>query len=248
MYQTTNKPANQSNMSMAVEKQIFNIQNQEKTGNEKRKESCKKVGGEKKEKGHKREKDFLKKYNPQEVDSPTEYGATSDTSICPSHNICEKLKKIIAPSNLNVTNKSGNNIQLTLGNIPELENIDFDKLNKDKEYVRNIFNKYLKKTTSQKPAGILVYKDTINKKFIFFNTDNIVEYIVNKCKWRKLDSGRLKGDFDDDSKKGYSQYITYEYRSTHKSYFLGMNGGKGIKFINLLKHPKHGIKYFEDDY
>jgi hypothetical protein len=31
-----------------------------KTGNEKRKESCRKVGAEKKNKGHKREKDFLK--------------------------------------------------------------------------------------------------------------------------------------------------------------------------------------------
>ena len=49
--------------------------------NEKRKESCKNVGAEKKITGHKREKDFLKKYNPEEVDKPIEYGATSDTSI-----------------------------------------------------------------------------------------------------------------------------------------------------------------------
>lgn len=220
----------------------------EKTGNEKRKESCKKVGAEKKNKGHKREKDFQRKYNPQESNNPTEYGPTSDTSICSTHPICNKLFRSIKPSNLNVSNKSGNNIQLILGNIPELKDIDSEKLNKDKEYVRNICNKYLKKTASQKPAGILVYKDTKNKEYIFFNTDDIVEYIVNKCKWRKLKSGRLKGDFDDDSKKGYRQYITYEYRSTHKSYFLGFNGNKGIQFINLLKHPIHGIKYVEDNY
>ena len=227
----------------------LNMENQvEKTGNEKRKESCKRVGAQKKIKGHKREKDFLKKYNPQEADSPIEYGATSDTTICSTHDICNKLHEIIKPSNLNVTNKSGNNIQLTLGNIPELKDINSDKLNKDNEYVCNIFNKYLKKSVSKKPAGIFVYKDTKNKKWIFFNTDDVVNYIVNNCKWRQLESGRIKGDFNDDSKKGYSQYITYEYRNTHNSYFLGFNGGKGIKFINLLKHPVHGIKYVEDDY
>jgi hypothetical protein len=100
---------------------LINI-NTEKTGNEKRKESCKNVGAEKKNKGHKREKDFLKKYNPDELDNPTEYGATSDTSICQTHSICNELYEKINPSNLNVSNKSGNNIQLTLGNIPELNN------------------------------------------------------------------------------------------------------------------------------
>lgn len=221
-----------------------------KTGNEKRKESCKKVGSEKKQKGHKREKDFLKKYNQLEVDKPTEYGATSDTSICSRHPICNKLYDTIKPSNLYVSNKSGNNIQITLGNIQELEDIDVNQLNNnDGDCVRNIFNKYLKKNMSSKPAGIISYKDTKNKKWIFFNTDDIVDYIVEKCTWRKLESGRIKGDFNDDSKKkGYSQYITYEYRKTHKSYFLGFNGGKGIKFINLLKHPEYGIRYFEDDY
>jgi hypothetical protein len=219
-----------------------------KIGNEKRKESCKKVGAEKKTKGHKREKDFLKKYNPQEVHKPIEYGPTSDTSICPTHPIGNKLNETIKPSNLSVSNKSGENIQLTLGNIPELKDIDSDKLNNDNEYVHNVFNKYLKKSNSQKPAGILAYKDTKNKKWIFFNIDDIVDYIVDKCIWRKLETGRIKGDFIDDSKKGFSQYITYEYRKTHKSYFLGFNGGKGIKFINLLMHPEHGIKYIEDDY
>lgn len=219
-----------------------------KTGNDKRKESCKKVGAEKKNKGHKREKDFLKKYNPLEVDNQTEYGATSDTSICPTHPICSKLDLIGEHKNLNVTNKSGNNIQLTLGNIPELKDIDSDILNKDKEYVRDIFNKYLKKDMSPKPADFLVYKDTKNKKWVFFDADDIVNYIAEKCKWRKLKTGRIKGDFVDDSKKGHSQYITYEYRNTHNSYFLGFNGNKGIKFINLLKNPILGIKYIEDDY
>jgi len=237
-------------MENCVQTNVLNIISPEKikTGNEKRKESCKNVGSEKKLKGHKREKDFLMKYNPEEVNNPTEYGATSDTSICPTHSICNKLNEIIKPSNLNVTNKSGNNIQLTLGNIPELKDVNINKLNEDKEYIRSIFNKYLKKNESEKPAGILVYKDTENKKWVFFNTDDIINTIVLNCKWRELETGRIKGDFDDDSKKGFSQYITYEYRNTHKSYFLGFNGGKGSKFIEFLKNPKFGIKYYEDDY
>lgn len=225
-----------------------NINLKNKIGNEKRIESCKKVGAEKKKKGHKREKDFLKKYNPEKNHSSIEYRATSDTSICPTHEICGKLNETIKPPNLNVSNKSGNNIQLTLGNIPELKDINVDKLNNDKDYVRNIFNKYLKKSESPNPAGILAYKDTKNKKWIFFNIDDIINLIVNNCNWRKLKTGRLKGDFYDNSRKGYSQYITYEYRKTHKSYFLGFNGNKGIKFISLLKNPKFGIKYFEDKY
>lgn len=215
-----------------------------KIANEKRIESCKIVGSEKKKEGHQREKNFLNKYNPQDANKPTEYGATSDTNICPKHDICNKLNEIIKPSNLNVSNKSGKSIQLTLGNIPELHNINVDIL-KNKEYVRNFLNKYLKKSESSKPAGILVYDD--KTKYIFFNTDDIVNYIVDNCKWRKLESGRIKGDFaDGDNSK---QYITYEHRkrgiNAKISYFLGFSGGKGIEFINLLKK---NIKYVEDSY
>ena len=113
-------------------------------GNKKRIESCKRVGADKKIIGHKREKDFLAKYNITELNEPTEYGATSDTSICQSHSICDKLKETIKNTNLNVSNKSGKNIQLVLGNIPELKDIDIVTL-EDKVYVRKIFEKYLKK-------------------------------------------------------------------------------------------------------
>ena len=149
--------------------------------------------------------------------------------------------------NLNVSNKSGKNIQLTLGKIPELEDVDINVF-KNKTFVKNLMNKYLKKCESSKPAGILAYKNTNDRKWVFFNMDDIVEFIAEKCIWRKLETGRIKGDFVDDSRKGFSQYITYEYRPTHKSYFLGFNGGKGIKFIDLLKNEKFGIKYVEDDY
>ena len=61
-----------------------------------------------------------------------------------------------------------------------------------------------------------------------------------------MKTGRIKGDFNNNSKKGFSQYITYEYRHTHKSYFLGLNGGKGKKFIELLMDETYGINYYCD--
>ena len=216
------------------------------TGNAKRKASCKKVGGEKKKIGHKREKEFLKQYNLAELDSPTEYGAKSDTTIDVLHPISQILKDQLGVSGFNVSNKSGNNIQFTLGQIPELKDAvveDFDEI-----FIRNLFNKYLKKSNSDKPADILVYKDIENGRWIFFNMDDIIDYIVAKCIWRKLDTGRIKGDFNDATKKGMSQYITYEYRDTHKSYFLGLNGGKGKKFIELLMDKTYGIKYCCDGF
>lgn len=215
------------------------------TGNAKRKESCKNVGGSKKRGGHIIEKEFTKQYNWKEIDNPIEYGAKSDTTIDSSHQVCEHLKEKLNIQGLNVSNKSGQNIQFTLGKIPELENVEIEELTKPK--VNEIFNKYLKKIHSDAPADILVYKDT--DRWIFFNMDDIVEYISEKCIWRKIEeTGRIKGDFNDGSRKGYSQYITYEYRSTHKSYFLGLNGGKGKKFIDLLIDEKYGIKHYFDKF
>ena len=111
-------------------------------GNDKRKASCKKIGGEKKEIGHKREKDFLKQYNITEINSPLEYGAKSDTSIDLLHPICEILKEQLNVSTFNVSNKSGNNIQFTLGQIPELKDIEIEEFN-NPIFTLNLFNKYL---------------------------------------------------------------------------------------------------------
>lgn len=216
------------------------------TGNEKRKASCKKVGGEKKLIGHKREKEFLKQYNIKELDSPIEYGAKSDTSIDECHPICNILKEKLNVTGFNVSNKSGENLQFTLGQIPELKDIEIDDLTP--QLVREIFNKYLKKSNSDKPADLLVYKDIEQNRWIFFKMDDIIEYIITNCTWRKLSTGRIKGDFKDNTKKGFSQYITYEYRDTHKSYFLGLNGGKGKKFIDLLMSENYGIKYYCDSF
>lgn len=210
-------------------------------GNEKRIASCRKIGGDKKHIGHKREKDFLKQYNQNDLDKPTEYGPKSDTSIDLSHNICNILTEQLGVTNFNVSNKSGENLQFTLGQIPELKDVDIAAFTSD--FVSELFNKYLKKNHSDKPADLLVYKDIANGRWIFFNMDHIIDYIATKCIWRQLDTGRIKGDFNDSTKKGVSQYITYEYRPTHKSYFLGLNGGKGKKFIDLLMDETYGIKY-----
>jgi hypothetical protein len=221
-------------------------QNEILKGNDKRKASCKKVGGEKKKNGHQFEKDFTKQYNLKELNAPIEYGAKSDTTIDQNHPICKILKDTLGVNDFNVSNKSGENIQFTLGQIPEFENIEVSDLTESN--VRNIFNKYLKKSNSDKPADILVYKDLTKNRWIFFNMDDIVDYIVDKCTWRKLETGRFKGDFYDKSNKGHSQYITYEYRNTHKSYFLGLNGGKGKKFIELLMDKDLGIKHYCDTF
>jgi hypothetical protein len=216
------------------------------TGNEKRKQSCKNVGGEKKRKGHKREDDFKNQYNPASLTEATEYKATSDTWIPSgleiSNILCERFG-IPASKDLYISNKSGENIQFTLGQIPELIAEDNLAWLQNADNCRALFNKYLKKVDSAKPADILVYKDNTAQKWIFFKMDDIIDFIVAKATWRRLETGRIKGDFDNDTKKGSSQYLTYEYRTTHKSYFLGLNGGKGIEFIHLLKK---NIAFYED--
>jgi hypothetical protein len=210
------------------------------------KRRVKKSEEKKKKIGHKIEKEFTKQYNPNELNNPIEYGSKSDTTIDINHPINEILKNDLNINGYNVSNKSGSNIQFTLGQIPELKNIEISELTLPKKF--EIFNKYLKKSNSDKPADILVYKDLDIKSWIFFNIDDIVNYIVNKCIWRKLKTGRIKGDFNDNSKKGFSQYITYEYRDSHKSYFLGLNGGKGKKFIELLMDETYGINYYCDKF
>jgi hypothetical protein len=210
--------------------------------NDKRKIACKKIGGEKKRIGHEIEREFTRQYNINDINNPIEYGAKADTSIDINHPICEKLIQTLNINGFNVSNKSGNNIQFTLGQIIELKDIEIELLTKDT--IINIFNKYLKKINSDKPVDLLVYKDTNNNRWIFFNIDDIINFIANECIWRKLSTGRIKGDFNDNSRKGISQYITYEYRNTHNSYFLGLNGNKGKRFIELLMN--NGINYYCD--
>ena len=215
------------------------------SGNEKRIQSCKQVGGKHKRGGHKKEETFNLKYNPN--CQTLTMKAEADCEISEDHPILDKLlgKGIIrCKKEKNTSNKSGGSIQLTLGNIPELsgdENLEWIKKN---DNFKRLLEKYMKKNGSNRPADLLVYDNGESR--LFFNMDDTIKYMVENCKFRKLKSGRIKGDFEDNSKKGIRQYFTYEYRGkAHKSYFIGFSGGKGKPFIGLLKTK---IKYYEDPY
>ena len=216
------------------------------SGNEKRIASCKLVGGLHKREGHHKETNFNKKYNPK--CNTLTMKAESDCEIVIDHPILKTLKdKGIISSNKerNTSNKSGKSIQLTLGVIPELSGYNNLEWIQNKDNFRSLLQKYMKKNKSNRPADLLAY-DT-GSSILFFNMDHSIEYIVQNCMLRKLATGRIKGDFkDDSSQRGKRALFTYEYRGrNHKSYFLGFSGGQGKPFINLLKTK---IKYHEEPY
>lgn len=191
------------------------------TGNEKRKASCKAVGSEKKRMGHRHEDTFGDRFcDPTAIT----YKAEADKNIT-NKNLLETLNTAIGPLKTGAASlKSGNNLQFTLGNIPEITDAE-DKLSAMSK--RSLWEKYLAKSHSANPASILCYKTDAG--WTFFNMGDVLDFIVARATWRLLPSGRIKGDFNG------TQYLTYEYRSTHGSYFLGANGNKGKPFIALLK-------------
>ena len=213
--------------------------------NQQRIESCRRVGEYVRWLGHTFEKDFLAQFNPSEVDSAPSYRAEADTQIDESNPVYQVLIKKLGVMGNSVTNKSSNNIQFTLGNIPEIQisNECVERLNNDKIFVRHLFEKYLAKSTSNRPAHILCYHHDALNCWVFFSMKNVIEYVSTRCKWRLTSSGRsLKGDFPDASKKGKRQYLTIELRKG-KGIFFGANGNKGRQLIELLMDPKFGIAY-----
>jgi len=218
-----------------------------KKGNDKRKESCKMVGGEKKRSGHSVEAVFQKQFGKGGVvvtkkpkaDSKPEADSTMDLSNPNTRALVTILLEMFgidvakAP---NVSHKRGRNLQFVLGRIPELESSKTDEERLAAVSTPALWQKYLKKTASPKPADWLVYLDETAKQWIFFKMDDVVNYIVTDSVWRILASGRMKGDFEG------IQYLTYEYRSTHKSHFLGANGNKGDKWIALLMNNLRHLK------
>jgi len=200
-----------------------------------------------KKKGHKREVIFKQMYgdpNPEINYS----GASADCEIH-DNSLIENLKSTIGfPSN-QVSLKGGKTIQIHLGKIPELtdlENYIVTKTNgktgptkvihgytfeQQVETLRNkdFWNKYFRK------GDILAYSYD-NGEHIFFNMDDVIDFITSKCEWRLLNTGRLKGDFF-----GH-QYLTYEYRKKKSQFVIGAHGGqKGKEFIALLKN---NLRYF----
>ena len=210
-------------------KQLINSKmSQVLTGNDKRKASCKAVGGEKKKTGHKREDHFAERWG--DVSSAITYKAEADKTIT-DETLLKKLNETLGPLTSGRTSlKSGNNLQFTLGVIPEITEAD-DKVAAIAK--QSLWEKYLAKSHSANPADILCYRSKTD--WIFFKMSDVISFIVKNAKWRALSSGRLKGDFVNKTSKGFSQYLTYEYRQTHKSHFLGANGNKGQPFIDLLK-------------
>jgi hypothetical protein len=202
--------------------------------NQKRIESCKKVGGEKKRTGHKREDVFGERWCDP---SATTYKAEADKTIT-NEEMLSVLRTTLGVSSGRCSIKSGKNLQFTLGKIPEITDVE-DKVSAIS--VRAVWEKYLGKSESQSPADVLVYRD--DDRWIFFNMRNVIDFIVSSCEWRMTDTGRMKGDFKDGSKKGVRQYLTYEYRQTHKSYFLGANGNRGKAFIEILQEK---LPYYQE--
>ena len=202
------------------------------TANEKRKASCKQVGGAKKRGGHAREAAFNLQFG-----QPTAitYKAEADCIMSPENAataaLIPSLQETLgidaaAPNALNVSLKSGKNLQFVLGAIPEIASATTSEEKLAAVQGRAIWEKYLKKAASEKPAGLLVYKT--DAYWLFFKMDAVIDFIVANTTWRALVTGRLKGDLNG------QQYLTYEYRTTHKSHFLGANGNKGLPLIELL--------------
>lgn len=201
--------------------------------NAKRVLSCKNVGGYVKRRGHQIEGLFIKQFGDKNDKITTK--AEADCTIVSTNPITNILKEKLNITSYSVSVKTGKNLQFVLGRIPELTKNNDENLRILKD--KCLWNKYLKKASSQNPANILAYYN--NSTWTFFNMDDIIDFIVKKAKWRFLKTGRIKGDFTNGEKD--MQYITYEHRKTHNSYFLGLNGNKGKPFIELLMR---NIRYF----
>ncbi len=205
---------------------------------------------QKKKQGHKREQEFNKRYGDPNA-SINHSGASADCEISEGHEILETLQETIGTNSREVSLKGGNTIQIHLGNLPELTdkaNYTVSKNHKGETCVehgipfsqqvesfcqKDFWDKYLKK------GDILVYSYDVegDGQHIFFNMDDVNDFIINECEWRLKDTGRLKGDIQG------KQYLTYEYRRKAGQFVLGAHGGKkGKEFIDLLqKNLRHVI-------
>lgn len=203
--------------------------------NQKRIESCKKVGGDEKRKGHSREAEFREKWGSP---SSTTYKAEADEVITNEDFLNLLRTKLGYLKDGNTSIKGGKSMQFTLGNIPEITSAP-NMLEAIQN--REIWEKYLGKYHSRRPASILAYRGST---WVFFRMVDVIDFI-GTCNWRLLSTGRLKGDFKDDSARGKKRAIlTFEHRDgKHNSDFLGASCAMGVHFINILKKS---IPFVED--
>lgn len=212
--------------------------------NQKRVESCKRIGEHVRSLGHTLEKIFTAQFNPSEIDSRPSYRAEADTCFDKTHPVYQTLVDRLEVSRPSTSNKSGKNIQFTLGRLPEIEiSVEcLEKLNTE-IFFRSLLEKYLKKSESNIPVEILAYYHNALRSWVFFSVEDVITYMCNRSSWRLTPSGRsLKGDFPDASKRGKRQYLTIEIRRG-KGVFFGSNGNRGRQLIELLMHPEFGIRH-----
>lgn len=206
--------------------------------------------------GHNNERDFNSAFGNKMAELNFS-GPSSDCIILDKNLIVELNKKlgIISPF---TSVKGGDTIQIHLGSFPELTNMDFWNKNlcqkkistgktctSSKHGISFLNQKKVLKSYSfwKKYLGkgdVLAYRRT-ESEWIFFNMEDVINFIVSKFDWRLLETGRLKGDYLG------KQYLTYEYRSEdHKLCFvLGAHGGKkGREFMEMLiKHIPFCVKF-----
>jgi len=209
----------------------------------KRSESMQKIASLVKNRGHENESLFNSLFG----DPDAKLSYTKNTPDCMIHSPFHKEElTALGPTGYSVSLKSGNTWQFNLGEIPELTMIDEWKRtlqrkapasgkkaitkglhgiewNQQKAVLRSkgFWNKYLKK------GDLLCYYD---KKVLwtFFNMDQVISFITEFGVWRLIESsGRIKGDFFNQTGQLIHGIITYEYRSeSHKETFvLGAHGG-----------------------
>ena len=211
---------------------------------------------EKKIKGHDNEKDF--NYVFGDKNAVINYSGASNDCIILDNAFFEILKKKLKVKSNHVSLKSGNTIQIHLGLLPELTNMGVWNRNlcervingescttsdhgiafEEQIRVLKTYHFWAKYLNGEK-GDILCYRDK-NDKWVFFNMEDVINFIIDKFTWRLLETGRIKGDCQE------KQYITYEYRSEiHKRCFvLGAHGGKkGKEFVDLLMK---NIPYLEE--
>jgi hypothetical protein len=212
--------------------------------------------------GHKKEREFNNIFGDPKAEINSS-GASADCYIEKSNprgkKLMESLEKAIGSTSNSVSLKSSKTIQIHLGNLPELTNKELYSVGKtpkgntmvdhgisfadQKKQLtsKSFWDKYLRKGDN------LIYKQA-DGSYVCFNMDDVIDFIVTKCIWRILPTGRLKGGFYDISTNSVKQYLTYEYRKDKKQFVLGAHGGKGdsgkgLQFIKLLKlNLKHHIE------
>ena len=199
-----------------------------------------------KRRGHAREIKFNELFGSSEYEVNFS-GATADCNIS-NHSLISELRAAqilkdgVSPE---VSLKGGNTIQIHLGNIPELTNPDYEVyklghtvVNHKKTFSEQVdelkkasfWQKYLKK------GNLLCYYDD-NYSWVFFDMEEVIDFITKNTEWRILNTGRLKGDLPISPSGKMTQIFTHEYRSKKRSFVLGAHGStKGKQFINVLKN------------